>query len=59
MKSSKSTKSKLPDVVFILLIAFFAFIYFSIYMTPSRTAWYREMRNQLIVYYEELTSIGR
>jgi len=58
MKSSKLTKSKVPDILFISIIVVFAFIYFIIYMTPSRTAWYREMRNQLIIYYNELTSIG-
>lgn len=49
----------MTGISFIVLIGIFSFIYFAVYTTPSRIAWYREMKNQFIVYYDELTNIGR
>lgn len=59
MKYSKLIKENITGIVFLVLIGVFSFIYFIVYMTPSRIAWYREMKNQFIVYYDELTNIGR
>ena len=59
MKYFKRIRWYLPEVFFIALIVLCFFIYFVVYMTPSRVAWYREMRNQTVVFYEKLTTIGR
>ena len=59
MKYSRLTKKYLPDAVFVALIALCFFIYFVIYMTPSRVAWYSGLRNQMVVFYDKLTTIGR
>ena len=59
MRYLKSIRSSLVDILFLVLIAVFLFLYFVIYMTPSRIAWYREMRDQIVIFYQELTSIGR
>lgn len=59
MVSTKSTKKEhLSGLGFLALIAVFFFVYFVAYMTPSRKAWYREMRNQVINYYQEIIHIG-
>jgi hypothetical protein len=59
MKYSKLIKGRFTDLLFIALIAACFFIYFVIYMTPSRVAWYREMRNQMVNFYEQVTGRGQ
>jgi hypothetical protein len=59
MKYLKLIKYNLPAIVFLLLIGLFFYIYFIIYMTPSRVSWYVEMANQIKIFYQELTSIGK
>jgi hypothetical protein len=59
MKYLKQIKNNILEIIFIGLIATFFFIYFVIYMTPSRIAWYREMRNQIVVFYTQITSVGK
>ncbi len=59
MKYSKYLKNNALEIIFIMLIVVCFYIYYVIYMTPSRVAWYMEMRNQIIVFYQELTSIGK
>ena len=59
MKYFKRIRWYLPEVFFIALIVLCFFIYFVVYMTPSRVAWYRYMRNQTVIFYEKLTTIGR
>jgi len=57
MKSSKPLKTYLPDLAFIALIIMGFSIYFIVYMTPSRIAWYREMRKQVTIVYRGVTGI--
>lgn len=57
MRYSKLIKSHIPDVVFLALIAGSFFIYFVVYMTPSRIAWYRAMRDQIVIFYDKVTSV--
>jgi len=59
MKYFKLTKKHLPDTLLLALIALCFFLYFVIYMTPSRVAWYREMRNQMVIFYQKLTTVRR
>ncbi len=59
MKYLKSTKKYFPEILFLSLVTLCFLIYFVVYMTPSRVAWYREMRNQIIVFYQELKKVGR
>lgn len=58
MKYSKLIRGRVPDITFVALIAICFFIYFVIYMTPSRVAWYREMRNQMVIMYHILIKHG-
>lgn len=59
MKFTKSNNPTGADIALIALIVFFFFLYFVVYLTPSRTAWYTEMQNQLIILFDEITHIGR
>src|SRR3989344_1466246 len=59
MRYLKSIKKNFADILFLVLVAVFLYTFFVIYMTPSRVAWYREMRDQIVIFYQELTSIGR
>ena len=59
MKYFKRIRRYLPEVSFTALIVLCFFIYFVVYMTPSRVAWYSYMRNQMVIFYEKLTTIGR
>jgi hypothetical protein len=59
MKYSKLIRGRMTDIIFIALIAISFFIYFVIYMTPSRIAWYREMRNQMVIIYHILMDMRR
>ncbi len=47
------------EIAFLTLIAFFFYLYFVVYLTPSRTAWYTEMQNQITILIDEITTIGR
>ena len=59
MKYLQQIKRYALEITFSALIVLCFFIYFVVYMTPSRLAWYREMRNQYNTYYFELTHIGQ
>jgi len=59
MRYSKRIRRYLPEAAFLTLIAVCFFIYFVVSMTPSRLAWYREMRNQLVIFYQKVTSVQR
>lgn len=47
MRFTKFVKDHGAEMFFFGLIIFFAFVYFSIYKTMSREAWYTEMRKQI------------
>lgn len=53
MRYSKLIKAHIPDAVFVALIAACFFIYFVVYMTPSRIAWYHAMRDQWVIFYDK------
>jgi hypothetical protein len=59
MKFSKYAKSHLLDWVFVGLVTLAFIIYFIVYITPSRTAWYNEMTKQVTIFFDELFTIGR
>ncbi len=59
MRFSRFIKNNLIELVFTGMVVICFVVYFVIYMTPNRVAWYKEMRNQLIIYFEELTNIGQ
>lgn len=59
MRYSKLIKTHTPDAVFVALIAVCLFIYFVIYMTPSRIAWYHAMQDQWIVFYDKVKMHAR
>jgi len=59
MKSTKFLKNNALELSFLALIITCFFIYFVVYLTPSRIAWYREMRNQIIVFYHLVTRTGQ
>jgi hypothetical protein len=59
MKYSKLIRGRTPDIIFVALIATCFFVYFVIYMTPSRIAWYGEMRNQMVIMYHILMDMRR
>lgn len=58
MKSTRPTKNAVVDIAFVILIVVFFYFYFVVYMTPSRSAWYREMRNQMKIFIQEVKRIG-
>lgn len=58
MKYSKLIKDNASGLIFVTLIAICFYIYFIVYMTPSRKAWYKEMVHQMNVFYTEITHIG-
>lgn len=41
------------------LVTVFFYMYFITYMTPSKTAWYKDMMSQVDRYFFEVTTIGR
>lgn len=59
MRFMKFARRNLPELLFIVLIVVALFVYFVVYMTPSRKAWYGEMRRQIVIFYQELITIGR
>ena len=59
MKYSKLIKTHIPDILLIMFIVLCFCVYSVIYMTPSRVAWYRYMRNDLIVYYQYFINLVR
>lgn len=58
MKSTKSTKPLVLDVLFLSLIGLAFFLYFVVYLTPSRTAWYIEMNKQLNIIIRSIKEFG-
>jgi len=54
MRYFERTKKYTPEAMFVALIALCFFTYFVVYMTPGRVAWYHEMRNQTVIFYEKL-----
>ena len=59
MKFTKSIRKNAADIIFLGMIMLGIYIYFVVYLTPSRAAWYLEMNNQMTIFFQELTSIGR
>ena len=57
MKYSKLIKKNLPEILFLALIIAFCYIYFVIYLTPSRVTWYREMRDQITIGFKGIVDI--
>jgi hypothetical protein len=58
MKYLKRNNKKLTEASFFVLIFTFLWLYFVVYMTPSRIAWYREMKNQLMILFRGITGVG-
>lgn len=46
MQFTKYIKAHTLQILFVCLVALFMFIYFIIYRTSSRVAWYNETHNQ-------------
>jgi len=59
MKYLQFIKRYLVEIVFILLVAFFGYLYFGAYLTLNRIAWYKEMAAQIEIMVFEVTNIGR
>ena len=59
MRFTKFIKDNIVELVFVLLIILFFYLYFVVYMTPSRIAWYTEMQHQINILIYEITHIGR
>lgn len=57
MRYIKRIKARLPEIIFVALIIVFCYLYFVIYMTPSRVAWYREMRKQMLIFLKGVTGL--
>ena len=49
MRFLKSIKSYWPDYAFLSLIVVFGLLYFTVYMTPSKAAWYQAMYQEMRV----------
>lgn len=58
MKFLNFVKNNKVEIVFLLLVTFFFYLYFVVYMTPSKHAWYVEMNNQIDALIFELNHIG-
>ncbi len=58
MKSLKRDSKKLTELSFFVLVFTFLWLYFVVYMTPSRITWYREMKNQLMILFRGITGLG-
>jgi hypothetical protein len=63
MKFFRFAKDHSAEAVFIVLIALCLYIYFVVYMTPSRVYWYHTMMHQLTYMFQtfivnKLTAIG-
>ena len=58
MKFSRFVKSNAAEIVFLVLIAVFFYLYFVVYMTPSKSVWYVQMYDQINAFYFEITHIG-
>jgi len=54
MKFIAYTKKYKIEIIFVLLILFFGYMYFIVYLTPSRTAWYNYMFNQIQIIKDEI-----
>lgn len=59
MKFSRLIKNNVLEILFVALIVLCFYVYFVIYMTPSRVAWYREMRNQITIALRLVLDLGR
>jgi len=59
MKSIKRiSKDKVVEILLLALIAACFYVYFVVYLTNSREAWYHEMFKQLKIVVNALTGIG-
>lgn len=59
MRFFKYIKKYRVELITLSLIAIFGYLYFVIYMTPSRLAWYNEMYRQIKILIFEIINIGR
>lgn len=58
MKFTKFIKDYHVEIGFVLLVAVFFYMYFVVYMTPSKVAWYNEMNRQIDRYIYEIRTLG-
>lgn len=57
MRFLKSIKKYWPDSVFLALVILFAVLYFVVYMTPGKAAWYRSMYKEARVVLHGLVNL--
>lgn len=57
MKFSRFVKCYATEIAFLCLCVLCFYIYFIVYMTPSRVAWYSEMNKQRTLFIQELKGV--
>lgn len=58
MRFLKFVRSHATEIVFYILVLTFLYIYFVVYLSPSRVTWYNEMLKQIEIIINVVKEIG-